>query len=77
MGAFGEVAEVERADGDADEAEDFDAEGVEHAADVAILAFVEGELEPGVFFTDTEDAGLFTAENLAALRFDTAFEGFD
>lgn len=40
MGGFGEVAEVERADGDADEAEDFEAEGVEDAADVAVFAFV-------------------------------------
>jgi len=48
---------LERADGDTDEAEDFDAEGVEHAADMTVFCFIEGEFEPGVFLAGAEEAG--------------------
>jgi len=77
MGGFGEVAEVEGADGDADEAEDFDVEGVEHAANLAILALVESDFEPGVFFAGTKEGGALAAEEFGAFGFDTAFERFE
>ena len=77
MGAFCKIAELEGTDRDADEAEDFDAEGVEHAADVAVFAFVEGELKPGVPFAGAEEAGALTAKNLVAFCFDSALEVFD
>jgi len=77
MGGFEEVAELEGADGDTDEAEDFDAEGVEHAADMTVFAFIEGEFEPGVFLARAEKAGAFAAECFAAFGFDSALKFLD
>jgi hypothetical protein len=44
---------------------------------VAIFAFVEGDLEPGVFFAGTEKGGAFAAEDFVAFGFDTTFERFE
>ena len=77
MGGFGEVAELEGTDGDTDQAEDFDAEGVEDAADVAFFAFIESDCESGVFFAGAEERCAFAAEDFVAFGFHSAFEGFD
>jgi hypothetical protein len=54
-------AELEATDGDADEAEGGEADGGGHAADLAVLAFDEGEFEPGggdgLALADGWDAG--------------------
>jgi len=54
-----------------------DALGVEHAADLAVFAFVEGEFEPRFFFAGAEEAGLLGAEDFTAFGFDAAFEGVE
>jgi hypothetical protein len=77
MGGLGKIAELEWTDRDADKAEDFDAEGVEHAADLAVFPFVESEFEPGVFFTGAEESCTFAAEEFVALCFDSALEFFE
>jgi hypothetical protein len=46
--ALGEVAELQRADRDAHEPQHADLEGLEQAADLAVAAFVEHDLEPRV-----------------------------
>ena len=68
---------MEGTDGDADEAEDFDTKRVEHAANVAIFAFVESDFEPGVFFAGAEKGGAFAAEDFVAFCFDATFERFE
>src|SRR4051794_39828241 len=45
--AGGEVAQDDRADGDADEAQGRVADGGGHAADLAVAALAEGQAEPG------------------------------
>ena len=77
MGGFGEVAEVEGADGDADEAEDFDAVGVEYAADLAVFSFVENDFEPGVFFARAEESCALAAEEFVAFGFHTTLQRFE
>ena len=77
MGRFGEAAKMEGADGDAAQAEDFDAEGVEDAADLAVFAFVKGQFEPGVFFAGAEETCALAAEEFLAFGFDSALELFD
>ena len=44
-----EAGEVEGADAGADEFEDLAAEGFDHAADLAVAAFGDGDFEVGVF----------------------------
>ena len=66
---------MEGADGDADQAEDFDAEGVEDAADLAVFAFVKCEFEPGVFFAGAEEGCSFAAEEFVVFGFDSTLEG--
>jgi hypothetical protein len=46
--ALGEVAELERAVADADEAVDLQAQGAEDVLDLAVLAFAQAEHHPGV-----------------------------
>src|SRR5690606_26823908 len=61
-GAFGEVAEGDGADGGADEAEDGDVERGQEAADLAIAAFVEDDLQPGVLRARAQQARRFCTQ---------------
>ena len=47
---------------DADQPQHFDAKNLEHAANVAVSALIERELEPGVLFALTEDFHLAGTE---------------
>src|ERR1700740_429257 len=77
MSAFGQIGKLERADGNADETKHLDAEGIEHAADLAVFAFVEDDFEPGMFFAAAEKAGALCFENAALWNFDAALKNFE
>jgi hypothetical protein len=51
-----------RANGYSNESKNFDSEGVEHAADVAVPALVEDNLDPGVFLSAAQNAGALGAQ---------------
>jgi hypothetical protein len=75
--AFWEIAQQERSDGNAEQPQHVDAKWRQHAADVAILAFIEHDLEPGIFFTRTEDTGTLGAQETAVIAADSAGNGFE
>lgn len=64
--AFRQIPEVERADRDTDQAHDLYSQFLEHAADVAIAAFVERNLQPDMNATVTQNAGVTNAEGFMA-----------
>jgi len=64
-GALYQVPERKRADGHADQAENFDPLGLEHPADVAILAFIQDDFEPGVAAPLAKDGCALGAQELA------------
>jgi hypothetical protein len=76
MRPFGKIAKLNRADGNSDESKHFDAEGIEHASDLAVFAFVENDLDPGVLFASTDDVGALCCEHVAFRNFDAALESF-
>ncbi len=67
---LGEGTEFERADRDADEAVDFEIEGFEEAADVAVFAFVEEDFKLGVALALAEGVDAFDAESVSFGRGD-------
>ena len=60
--AFGEVSQFQRTDSDSDEAEDFDLMGFTQAANVTVAAFIQQDLQPGIFFPFTQEGGAFGSE---------------
>lgn len=53
-GPFGQIPQLEWTDRDTDQPQNFDSERIEHAANLAILAFPERDLDPGIFIAGTE-----------------------
>ena len=74
VGTFGQTSKLQWANRDADEAKNFRAQGIEHAADVSVLALVECNFKPGVFLTGTEKADTFGLEKFAVRHSDAALQ---
>src|SRR5215469_18272548 len=55
---FGKILQLEWTDRDTDQPQNFDSERVEHAANLAILALPERDLDPGIFIAGTEEPTL-------------------
>jgi hypothetical protein len=75
--ALGKGPQRERADGDADEAKDFDAERIEEAADLPVLAFVQNDLEPTRLRPPAQEADAPCGEPFVFVGRDTALDSFD
>src|ERR1700677_2448836 len=60
-----QIAEHHAANGDADQAQDFDSEVFEHPANVPVFAGVENDFEPGIAFPLAQDGGAFRAQEIA------------
>src|SRR5215472_9074075 len=56
--SFCQPAQLQRPDRDAYEPQDFNSESSEHAADLAILAFVEADLDPGILPAGAKETAL-------------------
>src|SRR6267378_6545135 len=69
--SFRQVAELQRADSDTYQPEDFYSERREKTADLTILTFIEHNLEPTVLFSTANDGSMLNAENFAVSRFDS------
>jgi len=76
VGAFTHIAKLQRANRDADEAKNFRAQGIEHAPDLSVLAFVECNFDPGALFTRAEDAGTLGLEKFTVRHFDAPLQCF-
>lgn len=77
MRAFGKVAELERTDRDSHKSKHFDAEGIEHATNLAVLAFVEDDFDPGMFLASAEEVCALRFEDVALWNFNAALKGFE
>lgn len=56
MFTLGEIAQLQRPYGHADQPQYFDSHGLDHAADLAILAFIQHNFKPAVFLALTQTA---------------------
>ena len=67
-----QIAEHHAANGDADQAQDFDSEVFEHPANVPVFAGVENDFEPRIAFPLAKDGGAFHAQEIAGTVLETA-----
>jgi len=74
--AFREIAQPQGPYGDAEEAQHTDSQLRQHASDMAILAFVEDNFEPGIFFTTAKNLHTLGPQETVVVSPDTLDDGF-
>jgi DNA-binding PadR family transcriptional regulator len=76
-GSFRQIAELQGANRHADQAQDFHPESFEHAADLPVFAFIENNLQPGIFLSCAKNTGALGLQRVASRVCNAVLQSFE